>query len=111
MKEILIKGRIKNFLDSDSGYATATKIILAILAIGGVLIIAAAAPNIFQIFGNFKKSRGFSKKQIQNSLYALEKRGFVKILKEQNDKIRIELTNKGQKRIKEFSTDILKIPQ
>lgn len=111
MKELSIKERIKNFLDSDSGYATATKIILAALAMGGVLIIAATAPNIFQAFGNFKKSRRFSSKQIQNSLYALERRGFVEILKEENDKIRIELTNKGRKRIKEFSIDVLKIPQ
>lgn len=104
-----IKNKIKDFLDSDSGPAAATKIILSVLAVAGVLVIAMMAPNIFQIFKTFKKSRNFSDKQIQNGLYALKRRGFVKIIQEKDEKIKIELTNKGKVRVREFSLDSLKI--
>ncbi len=104
-----LKQNIEDFLDSNSGYATATKIALAILALGGVLIIGAVAPNIFQIFGKFKQSRRYSDKQLRNALYNLERQNLVEIIQEKDDKIKIRLTNKGRARIREFSADILTI--
>ncbi len=106
-----LKQNIETFLDSDSGYATATKIALAILAMGGVLIIGAIAPNIFQIFGKFKQSRRYSNKQLRNALYNLRRQNLIEIIQEKDDKIKIRLTNKGRVKIKEFSTDILTIPR
>jgi len=104
-----LKQNIETFLDSDSGYATATKIVLAIIALGGVLIIGAMAPNIFQVFGKFKQSRRYSNKQLRNAFYNLRRQNLVEIIQEKDDKIKIRLTNKGQVRIKEFSADILTI--
>jgi DNA-binding transcriptional regulator PaaX len=106
-----LKQNIENFLNSDSDYATATRIALAILALGGVLIIGAMAPNIFQAFGKFKQSRRYSDKQLRNALYNLKRQNLVEIIQEKDDKIKIRLTNKGQVRIKEFSTEILAIPR
>jgi DNA-binding transcriptional regulator PaaX len=104
-----LKQNIETFLDSDSGYATATKIVLAIIALGGVLIIGAMAPNIFQVFGKFKQSRRYSNKQLRNAFYNLRRQNLVEIIQEKDNKIKIRLTNKGQVRIKEFSADILTI--
>ncbi len=106
-----LKENIEKFLDSDSGYATATKITLAIIALGGVLIIGAMAPNIFQVFGKFKQSRRYSDKQLRNAFYNLKRQNLVEIIQEKDDKIKIRLTNKGRVRIKEFSDDILIIPR
>ncbi|MEW5908056.1 MAG: hypothetical protein AB1643_02665 [Patescibacteria group bacterium] len=106
---IVLKKRIQNFLDSDSGYAVASKIVLAVLVTAGILFIAATAPNIFQAFKVFKKSRGYSDKKLKSTLYSLKRRNFIKILQEKDDKIRIELTKKGEKRIREFSIETLTI--
>ena len=106
-----LKQSIETFLDSDSSYATATKIALAIIALGGVLIIGAMAPNIFQVFGKFKQSRRYSDKQLRNALYNLKRQNLIEIVQEKDDKIKIRLTNKGCVRIKGFSADILIIPR
>lgn len=103
------KNNIKEFLESDSGYATATKIILSILALGGIIIVGAMAPNIFQAFGKFRRTRKYSPQQLRNSLYNLRRKGCVEIIREENDKIRINITNKGKKRIKEFSIEDISI--
>lgn len=110
-KEGSLVGRIKNFLDSDSGYATATKVVLATLATAGILFVVVAAPNVLQILKTFKKSRRYSDKQLKNAFYSLKRRNFIKIIQEKDDKIKVELTNKGETRIKEFSIDTLVVPQ
>lgn len=110
-RNISLKEKIKEFLDSESGYATATKVVLATIATAGVIFVIATAPNVFQILGSFKKSRRYSKKQLRNAFYSLKRRNFIKVIQEKDDKIKIELTNKGEVRIKEFSIDSLTIPQ
>lgn len=112
MKDNLsLKEKIKEFLDSESGYATATKVVLAIIATAGIFFVAATAPNVFQAFGNFRRSKKYSQKKLKNAFYILKRRNFIKVIHEKDDKIKIELTNKGKARIKEFSIDSLTIPQ
>lgn len=106
-----LKENLQEFLDSDSGYATATKVILATIAFTGIIFVMATAPNIFQIFGSSKQGRKYSRNQYKNAFYSLKRRGFVKVLKEKDDKIRIELTNSGKKRIREFSLENIFIPK
>lgn len=108
-KKSTTKENLKKFLDSDTGYATATKVILATIAFAGIIFVMAAAPNIFQIFGRYRRGKKYSEKQYRNAFYSLKRRGLVKIIKEGDDKIRIELTNDGKKRIKEFSIDSVSI--
>jgi len=105
------KERIRDFLDSDSGYATATKIILATIAFAGILFVIATAPNVFQIFGKSKKGKRYTENQYKNAFYSLRRRGLVKIIKEEDNKMRIELTNRGEKRVKEFSLETVSIPK
>lgn len=106
-----IKENLKEFLDSDSGYTTATKVILATIAFAGIIFIMATAPNIFQIFGRYRRGEKYSKNQYKNAFYSLKRRGLIKVIKEEDDKIKIELTNSGKKRIKEFSIESIFIPK
>lgn len=112
MKKIKdLKENIEEFLDSDSKYATPTKVVLAILAISGIVFTVAVAPNVFQILGKYKKSKRYSQKQISNAYGSLKRMGFIEVVKEDGDKIKVKLTNKGRERIKEFSVDALAIPR
>ena len=106
-----LKENLQEFLDSDNGYATATKIILATIGLAGIIFVMATAPNIFQIFGRSKQGRKYSRNQYKNAFHSLKRRGFVKVVKEKNDKIIIELTNSGKKKIREFSIDNISIPK
>ncbi len=106
-----LEKNIKKFLDSDNGYATATKIALAVLAMGGIIIVGAMAPNIFQTFGKFRRARKYSPQQLRSGIYTLNRQGCVEIIKEENNKITIKLTNRGKKRIREFSTENISIPK
>lgn len=106
------KEQVEDFLNSDSGYAKASKVIIAILAVGGVVFVGAVAPNMFQIFRSFKgfkESKKFNKKTVGNSIYSLQRNGFIKIVKEKNGKKAVVLTNKGKKRAREFSLETLTI--
>lgn len=98
-------------MNSDKKPAQVTKIILAVLAVGGVLVVTAMAPNIFQIFGKYKRAQKYSDGQLRSGLYVLKRRGFVEIINEKDGKTRIKLTQKGEGKIKEFSIDSLIIPK
>ncbi len=108
-KVINLKERLENFLDSDSGSAQVTKVVLAVLAIAGIFFVAVTSPNIFQIFGKYKRSFGYSDKQIKNAFYALKRRGFIEVLQEKNGLTKVLLTKKGKKVIKEFSIETISI--
>jgi len=106
-----LKADLENFLDSDSGYATASKVVLSALALAGIVFVIATAPNVFQILGKHKRSRGYSKRKLKQTIYALKRRGFVEVVQEKDGKIKVELTNKGKKRVKEFSIDNIRITE
>lgn len=110
-KEVSLNEQLKSFLNSDTGYATATKVMLAVIALAGAAFIMATAPNIFQALGVFKKSKRYSNKQLRNAFYTLKRRGFIETIKENDDKIKIKITKKGKEKIKEFSIDTLTIPK
>lgn len=100
---------IDDFLESTSVPAVAVKFVLGFLALGGVVFVGAVAPNIIKASRSFGGSKRYSDKQIKNALHSLERRKFVKIIKQKNGKTKIKLTNKGSGRIKEFYFESLKI--
>lgn len=100
---------VEDFLYSDSIPATATKFLLAFLALGTVVFAAALAPGMTEIVRPARKYRKFSDKQIKKAIYTLKHRKLVEIIKEKDDKIRVALTNKGMKRVKEFCFENIKI--
>jgi CRISPR-associated endonuclease Cas2 len=100
---------IGNFLHSNSYPATAAKFILASLALGGIAFGGAILPGIIMATKKFKRSQRYSKKQLGNSLYLLKSRKFIEIIQEGEETFRVQLTNKGQKRVKEFCFEALEI--
>ncbi len=109
-KNISIKEIIEDkFLYNDSITATAGKFLLAAVAAAPILFVAAAAPNILSGVGKFKKHKKYSKKQIRIAFNNLKQRKLIEIIQIGKGKYKVRLTNKGKKRIKDFSFEILRI--
>ena len=103
----------ESFLVSDSPSATATKFLLMFVAIGGISIIGAALPGLVKAIGFFaydsKKKNKYSKAKITNSFEYLKKKQLIEIIKTNNDRVQVRLTNKGKKRLAEYSLTTLEI--
>jgi DNA-binding transcriptional regulator PaaX len=109
-KVINIKKTIEDkFLYNDSITATAGKFLLAAVLAAPLFVVASAAPNILSRARKFKKHQKYSEKQIQTAFNNLKQRKLIEIIKVGKEKYEVRLTNKGQKRIKEFSFDLLNI--
>jgi len=117
--KINFKEKLEDFFYSDSISATATKFLLAGLALGGFIFGGAVIPGMLKAIDSFKDNGGnnynkrelkkYSEKQIKTAFYNLKRRKMVKIIKIENGKVKIKLTNKGRKRLKEFVLDSLTI--
>lgn len=110
-KQKTIKEVIEDFQNSDSVPATAAKFLLMTLALGGIVFAGALAPGLLLATNDFKpdKKNKYSKKEIQNAAYNLRKRKLIEIIRDNNGKITVKLTNKGKKRIKDIVFENLKI--
>src|SRR3989338_1684208 len=108
-----VRKKAESFLVSDSPAATATKFLLMFTAIGGISIVGATLPGLVKAIGFFaneaKKKNRYPKVKIKNSFEYLKKKQFIEIVKEKNGKIQVRLTNKGKKRLAEYSLDMLEI--
>ncbi|HBP00726.1 MAG: hypothetical protein UY41_C0035G0002 [Candidatus Moranbacteria bacterium GW2011_GWE1_49_15] len=108
-----IKEKIEEFLYSDSAAATTTKFVLAFLAVGTVVFGAALIPGLIKALDSFSdtgpKKRNFSKKKVANVVYDLKRRKLIEIIKDKDGKIKVELTNRGKKRLVEYSIGSLRI--
>jgi hypothetical protein len=100
---------IEDFLYSDTVPATATKFLLAFIALGAVPFIGALSPGIFSAVRKVKRSGLFSEKQISAAIHTLKSRKLVEILQENENSFKVRLTNKGKERIKNFCFDALEI--
>jgi len=100
---------IEKFINSDSISATAGKFLLMTIALGGMVFVGALVPGILALTKESRKSHKYTKKQIQNAIYNLKKRKLIEIVKYDDDKVKVKLTNKGKERIKEFSLETLSI--
>ncbi|MFA7209630.1 MAG: hypothetical protein WC120_05150 [Parcubacteria group bacterium] len=99
----------EKFLYNDSVPATAAKFLLAFLAVGPLLIAGAALPGLLSATKSISHSKKYSKTQFQNAYKNLHHRKLIEIIEEGGDKFKVQLTNTGKKRVKEFSFDLLKI--
>ena len=108
-----IKERLENFFYSDTPAATATKFLLAFVGIGVIVCGGAIVPGILKVIDEFgmpeSKSKRYSHKQLSNAFANLKRQKLVEIIKEKDGKMHVKLTNKGKKRMVEFSIDTLKI--
>lgn len=79
------------------------KSILVFLAVGGVLAVAAVAPNIFVAFSRHgQRRRYFEKKDFGIALRSLKKRGLIKLERNLEEKT-LQLTDRGEQKVLEIS--------
>lgn len=100
---------VENYLDSDNPYITASKFLLAFLALGGIVFAGAIVPSIISCSRKFGTSNKFGEDKIKNTLKSLKNRKFIQIIEDKNGTIKVQLTNKGRKRVKGFYFSDLKI--
>ncbi|KKT74040.1 MAG: Transcriptional regulator, PaaX family [Parcubacteria group bacterium GW2011_GWB1_44_7] len=88
----------------------AGKLLLGLLAVGGVLTVAAVAPNIFSAFGHsFQKRRYFDKQQFNKDKKYLKRHNLIKIKKINKNTFELYLTEKGKNKSIEESFKNFKI--
>lgn len=105
-----LKEKIEYFLyEDDSFSATAGKFLLMTLALGGVVFAGAVLPGILKAARGSRHFRRYDKKQMKRAVDNLKRRKLIEIISEKDGRIRANLTNKGAKRVKEFTFDNLAI--
>lgn len=104
-----IKELINRFTESESPEAYIGRTVLAMVGLGGILLVGAMAPNIFSAFSRFSTSRDFNERQVRRSVYYLRRKGLVKFLKKSNGVCEIKITKKGEIKLAEFSIENMKI--
>ncbi|MEK9150998.1 MAG: hypothetical protein AAB547_00010 [Patescibacteria group bacterium] len=108
---------IEAFLLSDSLSATTIKFLLMFIAMGGIAVVGATLPGLVKTIGAFTHGRRgrrnyknkYSKKQISNTFEYLKKKQLIEVIKEENGRTVVRLTNKGKKRLMEYSIDMVEI--
>ena len=90
--------------------STIAKGILSVLAVGGVITIAAIAPNSLQMLKMFGVNKKRYKSQsVYKTLKRMEKQNIIKIIKETDNKTIISITKNGKKKIIEYNIDNMEI--
>ncbi len=105
-----MRENLEKFLNSESASVKATKVMLAILAVCGVLVISAMAPNVFQILGKrYRRMHNYKAKTLNQAVYRLKKQNLIEVIKEEDDRSIVRLTKNGKVKIRELAIDTLKI--
>lgn len=109
-EKLSLQQHIDHFLDSDAPSVTATKFLIAILAIGGVMVTGALIPGIISLANSKKyKKHKYSSKQLHRAVHVLKHRKLIEIIEENDGKTKVKLSNKGESRIKELCFQNLRI--
>jgi len=99
-----LKEKIEYFLyEDDSFSATAGKFLLMTLALGGIVFAGAVLPGILRATRGSRHFGKYDKKQMKRAVDNLKRRKLIEIISEKDGRIRISLTNKGAKRVREFT--------
>lgn len=102
---------LRDLLNSRRIAITAGKFLLLLLALGGVAIAGAIAPGLAILLKEFGYSERYPKGAMRAAFYNLKRRNLIEIIQEGSDITKVKLTNKGKARIKEYSLELLSIPQ
>lgn len=93
-----------------------TKFILLTIAVSGVVVLAVTSPGLGYVLKEiskqkFKKYRNYKDYQIRSALKRLENRELITVKDSPNGETRIELLEKGHKRILNYKIEELKLMQ
>lgn len=104
--------KIEYFLyEDDSFEATAAKFLLMTLALGGVVFAGAILPGILKYANGSRRFGNYDKVQFKRAVSNLKRRKLIEITSEKGGRVRVNLTNKGKKRVKEFTLESLSLPK
>lgn len=107
-KNKIVDGIIE--MDLDDMAATAADFIMATLSIGNIVLSGSIAPGLLTLNNSRKKSgKRYTETQLRNAYYNLRRKKLIEIIRDNEGIIKVKLSNKGKKRIKEFSFHSLKI--
>lgn len=104
---------LNRFLDSEHTAIKASRIILGLVALSGVMVVAAMAPNIFSAFKLKKDDReyDYNRKRVQESIYYLRKKKLVTLIEQRDGKTLIKITKHGIEKITQYAIrDLILIP-
>ena len=104
------KGLIDRFKNKVDQFPRA-KIILQILAAGGMIGLAAVSPGApLAYFSMVKLWKSFNRTRLKETIYRFKKQRFI-TLKEKNDQLIVEITTKGWQKILTYKLEDIKIPE
>lgn len=76
------------------------ELFLTLLMVGGVLTVAAVAPNLFGAYAKLSGRRNFfAKKQLRTAKNYLQRCGYIKVKREGNDAFTVRITRRGINRV------------
>ena len=104
--------RIQDFLDSGTNKAKVTKVALCILAIASMpvlVLMAASMGNAVQVFKQFKTSKRFNKRQINDSINYLRRQNLIEYICDKNGRTIVRITRKGETKLRAFTIDLIEI--
>jgi len=104
--------KIKEFLDSGTTKAKATKIALCIVALAalpGLILLAASIGNAVQVFGGFRTSKYLKKNQIRDALGNLRRQRLIEYVANKDGQTIVRITKKGESKLRAFSIELIEI--
>lgn len=104
--------KLKYFLSSDTTEAKIATVALCVFAIASIPVLvlgASALGNAVQVFKMFKGSSGYSKRQIRSAIDNIKHQKLIEYVADKNGKTIVRITKKGEKKLRAFSIDLIKI--
>jgi hypothetical protein len=96
-----------DYLESNTPGAVATKIILATIAVGGVVYAGAVAPNVLKaIDGCSRYSRSGNKMKLSScssTISRCKRNGLILLAKQEDGMVKVLLTEKGRRHVYNFT--------
>ena len=95
---------------------TSAHVVLSLVALAGIVAVAAVAPSIFQVIGKLHRYKSSNReqrqKQISKSFYYLKRKGYIEWNRVGQD-LMLKLTNKGKSRLTDlnFQTMLVRHPK
>lgn len=107
--------RVSDYLESNTAGAITAKILLATIAVGGIVCAGAVAPNLFRALHTARRSasepRGaINKKSALATFSRIKRDGYVCLEERKDGKILVRLTEKGRKYVCDFSRKSIRKP-
>ena len=104
------KKRLKDFLDSDTTEAKIAMVALCVFAVASLPILVvgvAAMGNVVQTFQMFKRSKKYSRMQIQSAVESTKRQKLIEYVTDKDGKTIVKITKKGETKLRTFDIELM----